>query len=83
MPIRAYVFMNTNPATAREAAEAVSKIDGVMSTDVTTGRFDIVAVVDSDRLDLSSLENLIMTVRRVPGVIKTETAISTSKFVHH
>ena len=57
MPVRACVHLITNPGTARDVAIALSKIDGVISTDLTTGRFDIMAIVDKKDADLAWLQN--------------------------
>ena len=81
MPIRACVHIITNPGTARELAIALSKIDGVTSTDLTTGRFDIMALVDKQDADLAWLQNTVLAkIRQMQGVVRTETAICTEKF---
>lgn len=81
MPIRAYVHLITNPGTARDLAITLSKIDGVTSTDLTTGRFDIVVLVDKEDADLTWLQNTVLAkIRREQGVVRTETAICSEKF---
>jgi len=81
MPIRACVHIITNPGTARELATALSKIDGVTSTDLTTGRFDIMVLVEKKDADLTWLQNTVLAnIRRQQGVVRTETAICTEKF---
>ncbi|MGD0550937.1 MAG: Lrp/AsnC ligand binding domain-containing protein [Candidatus Bathyarchaeia archaeon] len=81
MPIRACVHIITNPGTARELAIALSKIDGVTSTDLTTGRFDIMVLVEKKDADLTWLQNTVLAnIRRQQGVVRTETAICTEKF---
>jgi len=83
MPIRAYVHLITNPGTARDVAIALSKIDGVTSTGLTTGRFDIMVLVDKEDADLTWLQNTVLAkIRREKGVVRTETAICTEKFTH-
>jgi len=79
--MRACVHLITNPGTARDVAIALSKIDGVKSTDLTTGRFDIMVLVDKEDGDLTWLQNTVLAkIRREKGVIRTETAICTEKF---
>jgi len=81
MPIRACVHIITNPGTARELAIALSKIDGVTSTDLTTGRFDIMVLVEKKDADLTWLQNTVLAkIRQQQGVVRTETAICTEKF---
>ena len=81
MPMRACVHLITNPGTARDVAVALSKIDGVISTDLTTGRFDIMVLVDKEDADLAWLQNTVLAkIRREQGVVRTETAICTEKF---
>ena len=82
MPMRACVHLITNPGTARDLAITLSKIDGVTSTDLTTGRFDIMVLVDKEDADLTWLQNTVLAkIRREQGVVRTETAICTEKFV--
>jgi DNA-binding Lrp family transcriptional regulator len=80
MPIRAYIHMTTNPGSARDVAAAISKIDGVTSADLTTGRYDVVVLVEKDDADLAWLQNIVLTKIRREHVIRTETMISTEKF---
>jgi DNA-binding Lrp family transcriptional regulator len=81
MPMRACVHLITNPGTAKDVAMAISKIDGVISTDLTTGRFDIMVLVDKEDADLAWLQNTVLAkIRREQGVVRTETAICTEKF---
>ena len=81
MPMRACVHLITNPGTARDVAIALSKIDGVISTDLTTGRFDIMVLVDKQDADLTWLQNTVLAkIRREQGVVRTETAICTEEF---
>jgi DNA-binding Lrp family transcriptional regulator len=81
MPIRACVHIITNPGTARDLAIALSQIDGVISTDLTTGRFDIMVLVEKKDADLTWLQNTVLAkIRKQQGVVRTETAICTEKF---
>ena len=81
MPIRACVHLITNPGTARDVAMAISKIDGVVSTDLTTGRFDIMVLVDKEDADLAWLQDTVLAkIRRQQGIVRTETSICTEKF---
>jgi DNA-binding Lrp family transcriptional regulator len=81
MSMRACVHIITNPGTARDLAIALSKIDGVISTDLTTGRFDIMVLVEKKDADLTWLQNTVLAkIRQQQGVVRTETAICTEKF---
>jgi DNA-binding Lrp family transcriptional regulator len=81
--IIAHVHTITNPGTARDLALRLSKIDGVTSTYLTTGRFDIMVLVEKQDADFAWLQDTVLTkIRREPGVVRTETAICTEKFAH-
>ena len=81
--ISACVHIITNPGTARDVAMKLSKIDGVTSTYLTTGRFDIMVLVDKQNADFTWLQNTVLTnIRREQGVVRTETAICTETFAH-
>ena len=73
MPIRAYVYMNTEPGKAETVANAVRTKTGVKSADLVTGRFDVLARVEAN--DMTALTDIVLKqILTVPGVRRTETA---------
>jgi DNA-binding Lrp family transcriptional regulator len=79
MPIRAYVFVSTDPGKAKSVAGEISKIGGssprVLKVSTITGRFDVLVEVEDN--DAASLANIVLTkIAQVPGVRRTETAFA-------
>ncbi|MEN2974407.1 MAG: Lrp/AsnC ligand binding domain-containing protein [Candidatus Caldarchaeales archaeon] len=76
MPIHAYVFIRVVKGNANAVLKGVSRISGVRSARIVTGRYDIVAFVEADSLE--GLGRLVATkIHRVRGVQSTETAVVT------
>jgi DNA-binding Lrp family transcriptional regulator len=76
MPIRAYVFIQTDPGKAKDVASEVGAISGSarVKASVITGRFDVLAEVEGS--DLTSIANTVLTrISKVQGVRRTETAV--------
>ncbi|MDW8069815.1 MAG: Lrp/AsnC ligand binding domain-containing protein, partial [Anaerolineae bacterium] len=76
MPVQAYVFIRALKGNANAVLRGVSRIKGVKSARMVTGRFDVVAFVEVESVE--ELGKLITTkIHRVRGVQSTETAIIT------
>ena len=74
MPIRAYVFIETNPGKPSQVVEAVGKLPGVKVVHPVTGTYDVIAFVEAK--DVAALGEFISAgVHRVPGVLKTTTNV--------
>ena len=66
--------MQVAPGRAKDAAEAISKIEGVKMAHAVTGPFDVVAYAEV--ADLATLSDLVLTrIQTVDGVQKTQTAV--------
>lgn len=77
MRIVSYILMQLAPGTAKGAAEAISKIEGVKMAHAVTGPFDVIAFAEVS--DLSSLSELVLSqIQKVNGVEKTQTAVVVS-----
>jgi DNA-binding Lrp family transcriptional regulator len=79
MPIRAYVFVSTDPGKAKGVAGEISKIGGnsprVLKVSAITGRFDVLVEVEDS--DVASLANIVLTkISQIPNVRRTETAFA-------
>jgi DNA-binding Lrp family transcriptional regulator len=69
-----YVLVQLAPGTAKTAAEAISKIEGVKMAHAVTGPFDIIAFAEVP--DLTTLSDLVLAkIQNVRGVQKTQTAV--------
>jgi len=69
-----YILVQLAPGTAKTAAEAISKIEGVKMAHAVTGPFDI--IVFAEVPDLATLSDLVLAkIQNVDGVQKTQTAV--------
>ncbi len=73
MAIEAFVLMETTGNHTKSAYKTVTRITGVKAVYPVTGRYDLIAQVAADTLE--ALNELVMRIRAVDGVIKTNTAI--------
>jgi len=77
MGIVSYILMQLAPGTAKGAAEAISKIEGVKMAHAVTGPFDVIAFAEVS--NVSSLSDLVLSqIQKVDGVEKTQTAVVVS-----
>jgi len=69
-----YILVELAPGTAKKAAEAISKIEGVKMAHAVTGPFDVIAYAEVP--DLTTLSDLVLAkIQNVEGVQKTQTAV--------
>ncbi len=69
-----YILVELSPGTAKKAAEAISKIEGVKMAHAVTGPFDVIAYAEVP--DLTTLSDLVLAkIQNVKGVQKTQTAV--------
>jgi DNA-binding Lrp family transcriptional regulator len=69
-----YILVELAPGTAKQAAEAISKIEGVKMAHAVTGPFDVIAYAEVP--DLTTLSDLVLAkIQNVKGVQKTQTAV--------
>lgn len=77
MSIQAYVFIRVLKGNANAVVRGVSRIKGVKSARMVTGRYDVVAFVEVESFeDLGKL--VTSKIHRVRGVQSTETAVVTT-----
>lgn len=77
MPIQAYVFIRVLKGNANAVLRGVSRIKGVKSARIVTGRYDVVAFVEAESLE--EIGKLVASkIHRVRGVLSTETAVVTT-----
>lgn len=66
--------MQLAPGTAKTAAKAISKIDGIKMAHAVTGPFDVIAFAEV--ADLTALSDLVLAkIQNIKGVEKTQTAV--------
>lgn len=74
MRLTTYVLMQVAPGRAKDAAEAISKIEGVKMAHAVTGPFDVIAYAEVT--DMANLSDLVLArIQNVEGVQKTQTAV--------
>jgi len=74
MGFGSYILMQLAPGTAKTAADAISKIDGVKMAHAVTGPFDVIAFAEVP--DLTTLSDLVLSkIQKIKGVQKTQTAV--------
>lgn len=74
MRIVSYILMQLAPGRAKDAADAISKIEGVKMAHAVTGPFDVIAFAEVP--DLTTLSDLVLArIQGVEGVQKTQTAV--------
>ena len=74
MAISAYVFIECTAGAAREVAQQVSRIKGVIRANATTGPYDVIALVEA--ADINVLGEFIVTkIQSLSGVLRTQTNV--------
>ncbi len=74
----AYVLIQTALGKALNVVEEVSKIEGVKNASAVTGAYDVVAVIEVDKVsDIAEL--VVNKIHRVDGVCNTQTLICVTK----
>lgn len=69
---RAYVLIQSAVGRSADVGRAVSRVGGVVSTDVVTGPYDVIAVVEAASIDdLGKL--VVSSVQAIDGVTRTLT----------
>ena len=64
---RVFVLIEAEVGKSHEVVAALKGIEGVTTADQVTGPYDVIAVVDRDKLDEIGSE-LIETIQLIPGV---------------
>ncbi len=77
--IRAFVLGKVMPNAEAKVVEAIKKIKGVRSADITFGKYDLIVSLELN--NESALKNiLIEEIRKIPEVTKTLTLIGAKSF---
>ncbi len=74
MAVEAYVRINIEPVFEESVRNKLAKLDLVKEVNVVTGREDLVAKLESPRIE-DLLRSLQEKLRKVPNVLRTETSI--------
>ena len=72
---RAYIFLETKPATSLQVVERIKKkVKEVVQADAIYGRYDAVIIIEAPSLDDIN-EILYKVIERDPNIIHTETSL--------
>jgi nitrate reductase NapAB chaperone NapD len=70
------VLIKTDPRKTKHAYEEIKSLEGVANITAVFGRFDLVVMIRA--LDADAASKLLSTIRKVDGILSTETLIATS-----
>ena len=75
MTTKAFILIETQVGRVKEVTSELRRLEGVVSCDVITGPFDVIALIESD--DMASVADLVTgQVQSVHGVIRTITCVA-------
>ncbi len=74
MTTKAFILIETAVGKTREVAGALRQVDGMLSVDVVTGPYDIIALLEAK--DITSIGDLVTDRVHFSGVVRTVTCIS-------
>ena len=75
MAAKAFVLIETAVGRTREVAAALKQLGGVKSVDSVTGPYDIIAVIEGEKLD--DIGMLVTEkIHPVPGISRTVTCLA-------
>ena len=74
MTTKAYILIETAVGKTREVAGALRQVNGMLSVDVVTGPYDIIALLEAK--DITSIGDLVTDRVHFSGVVRTVTCIS-------
>jgi len=70
--VSSYVLIQTEMDKARQVAEAIRDIDGVVISEIMTGPYDVIAKAEADSMD--QLGRLVVSqIQMVDGITRTLT----------
>ena len=74
MATKSFILIETAVGKTREVAGALRQVSGMLSVDVVTGPYDIIAVLEAN--DITSIGDLVTDKVHFSGVVRTVTCIS-------
>ncbi len=75
MATKAFVLIETAVGKSRDVVRTLKGLDGIVSVDVVTGPYDIIAIVEA--VDLNSIGSLVTSrVHTISGIQRTVTCLA-------
>ena len=71
---KAYLKISVDTGKEREVCEALKRVSGVKSADLTTGDQDIIAIVEASNYE-TLLKTIIEQMRQIQGISGTSTSL--------
>ncbi len=75
MPTRAFILIETQVGRANQVVQALRSLPGVVSADVVTGSFDVIALIEVDTM--GAMADLVTgQMQGIRGVLRTITCVA-------
>jgi DNA-binding Lrp family transcriptional regulator len=75
VPTRAFILIETQVGKSREVAAAMRRMEGVKSTDIITGPYDLIVLIEA--VDMSAMADLVTgELQAIRGVMRTITCVA-------
>ena len=72
---RAFILIETQVGRSRQVAQELRSLNGVLSADVVTGSFDIIALIQT--IDMTAMADLVTgQMQGIRGVLRTITCVA-------
>jgi DNA-binding Lrp family transcriptional regulator len=75
LPTRAFILIETQVGRANQVVRALRSLPGVMSADVVTGSFDVIALIEVDTMGAMA-ELVTGQMQGIRGVLRTITCVA-------
>ena len=75
MAAKAYILIETQVGRSRDVLTALRLLDGVPTSDIITGDFDIIALVEAADM-VAMADQVTGRIQSIPGVIRTITCVA-------
>ncbi len=75
MAAKAFVLIETTVGKNKEVVNALSKLKGVVSVDIVTGPYDVIAILEGE--SLNDIGDLVTgKIHPIPGISRTVTCLA-------
>jgi DNA-binding Lrp family transcriptional regulator len=75
LPTRAFILVETQVGRANQVVQAFRSLPGVLSADVVTGSFDVIALIEVDTMGAMA-ELVTGQMQSIRGVLRTITCVA-------
>ena len=75
MPTRAFILIESQVGRANQVVQALRSLPGILSADVVTGSFDVIALIEVDSM-VAMAELVTGQMQSIRGVLRTITCVA-------